>query len=962
MNHDEAEVTGGGHTAEPFRITGPDRSARGRFVGRFWELLLVDHVLSELQNGHGGVLLVTGRAGIGKTRIVAELVARAQTGSGCVSVAVEAGGAAHPGLWRQVLAELARDHPDVTGRDLSTVDALTLRTAASEITERARVPMIVVLEGIDAVDSDELSIMDDLLPDLGDVPLLLVLTATTQRDDTPTPRHPHWHGHRNTTRLDLRPLPAETVLELVEAELPGVSRETVMSIAAASDGNPGIAQELCEWTLHPREDADVSTTAWLTAALADTDDVLATLAAVGEPVVAGLIGEVLRMDRDGVVAVLEAAVATGLVVRDHEVDPRYLLSHPLIGYAARALAGPERMAVINRRIAHELADRQEESPSPVHVRIAAHLLAAGDHGPGVVRHCLDAVRWLIAERSFGAAIDFATEGLARDPDPEQESHLLMLAGRCAIKSGAYSVGLAYLERAIATTEAMADRELFARAVVEFLEATLIGQITVERRPELLVRALRGCPPGAVALRARLEAQRASMTCLDDAPGYRVIAEHAVALARESGDPEAIGFALAVRAANPIPHEVEEYARIAAETSRLPGAAAWGALPAMVYSAMATGRRETLDTAMNTAAGLPAAPGDRFIHTRHAEFAAGRAILDAEEADLVHALRRLTAEAPSIASFVAPAATGLWRAHTGRALPPAATPPALRPDLPGHITSLVTAVDYLMPAESADPVAHRRLKDLVARLPDPTRLPRDFTWSTWQAVTARVGVLLGDADRCRRAVGQLGSFLDQFVVLGTALPVGPVGWFLADPLSLLGRTEEALDANTRAERISRDLHSRGWVARCLIQRGHLLRGLDPAAAADAAAEARQAAREIGMTSLVEQTGKLLVGIRADIADPAVGPVGHRTDAREPAAGPVNEPGVAGGSAILLAAGLSLEDIDLIQYAAAGNTNAQIAKILHLSVPTIERRLTNVYRRLGVRNRAQAVSLVARGPGR
>ncbi|WP_158852662.1 helix-turn-helix transcriptional regulator [Saccharothrix deserti] len=201
-------------------------------------------------------------------------------------------------------------------------------------------------------------------------------------------------------------------------------------------------------------------------------------------------------------------------------------------------------------------------------------------------------------------------------------------------------------------------------------------------------------------------------------------------------------------------------------------------------------------------------------------------------------------------------------------------------------------------------------------------------------------------------------IDQFVVLSTALPVGPVGWFLADPLCLLGRAEEALDANSRAERVSRDLRSRSWVVRCLIQRGRLLRGQDPAAAA---AEARQAAREIGMTSLVEQAGKLLDGIRADIADPVIGPV-DRTDALEPAAGPDDEPGVADGNAILLAAGLSPEDIDIIRHAADGNTNAQIARIMHLSVPTIERRLTNVYRRLGVRNRAQAVSLVAQGQNR
>ena len=64
-----------------------------------------------------------------------------------------------------------------------------------------------------------------------------------------------------------------------------------------------------------------------------------------------------------------------------------------------------------------------------------------------------------------------------------------------------------------------------------------------------------------------------------------------------------------------------------------------------------------------------------------------------------------------------------------------------------------------------------------------------------------------------------------------------------------------------------------------------------------------------------------------------------------------------TAMLLAAGLTPEDIEALHHAAAGKTNAQIAKIMYLSVPTIERRFTHMYRRLGVRNRAQAVNLIS-----
>ena len=46
------------------------------------------------------------------------------------------------------------------------------------------------------------------------------------------------------------------------------------------------------------------------------------------------------------------------------------------------------------------------------------------------------------------------------------------------------------------------------------------------------------------------------------------------------------------------------------------------------------------------------------------------------------------------------------------------------------------------------------------------------------------------------------------------------------------------------------------------------------------------------------------------------------------------------------------------AAVGCTNQEIAKRLFLSVATVERHCTTLYRRLGVRNRAQALGILGR----
>jgi DNA-binding CsgD family transcriptional regulator len=929
----------------------------GAFVGRLPELLLVENSLAELRDGHGGLLVLTGPPGIGKTRLAAEVADRARAG-GCVTVTVGADGTAPlSGQWPVVLAELAAANPDAARDAGSAADAVALGRFARAVRERTGAPVVIVLDGLPAVDADRPSTADDWPPGLDSTPLLLVVTETTSSADAVALQWPERTGYRDAMHLALPPLPPGTVLELVERQLVGAGPDVIAAIALASGGNPGVAVELCEWTLRPRDDVDPSALPCLTAALSGCDDVLSVLAEVGKPSTVCLISKVMRTDRVRAIEVLEACRSAGFVDRDDDINPKYRLTHPLIGLAARALAAPHRLAEINRNIAQALARLVPETPSEASVSIAQHLLAAGENGPELANSCLAAARWLAGTGSFGPAIDFATRGLAEAADPEQECEFLVVAGRCAVRSGAHALGVSYLERAVAGGRALGNRELFTHAVLELLDAAPVTRATNAQRPELVAQALRSCPPGELGLRSRLEAYRAHLMYLDGAPGYRETAAHALVLAQRSGDPDAISFALAVRAANPIPHEVKEYAQVGAKMSQLPGAAALGALPAVVYAAMARGRREMLDAAATRFTALQEVVRDRLTQGRLAFLAAGRAILDAEETDLIDALRLISGEAPAVAALAVPAAAVIWRAHTGRRLALATPPPGLPSATAPHISGLVAAAERIMLAEYGDPAMQRQLTDLVERMPDPTRLPHDFAWATWQAIHARAAALIGDAERCRWAVEQIGPFVDQFVVLGLCMPVGPVGWFVAEPLWLLGRGDEALTANARAERVSRALGSRGWVVHCLIQRGRFLRRRDPVAAAVALTEAQQVAVHMGMAAPAEQAGGLLDWI--DAYTSARG-AGESEPAVSAADSSVTAPDVATASTARLA-GLSDEDVAILRHAATGKTNGEIAKIMFLSVPTIERRLTNMYRRLGVRNRAQAASLVANNAG-
>jgi DNA-binding NarL/FixJ family response regulator len=53
-------------------------------------------------------------------------------------------------------------------------------------------------------------------------------------------------------------------------------------------------------------------------------------------------------------------------------------------------------------------------------------------------------------------------------------------------------------------------------------------------------------------------------------------------------------------------------------------------------------------------------------------------------------------------------------------------------------------------------------------------------------------------------------------------------------------------------------------------------------------------------------------------------------------------------------LTAREHEVVELLATGRTNRQIADGLHLSVKTVERHLSNLYRKLGVSNRTEAVT--------
>lgn len=265
-------------------------------VGRESELAELLRHVEAAAGGKGGLVLVYGEAGVGKTRLLQEVARNAQwrglcTAWGrCYELAtppayqplVEVLGACLPALsessleplWR---AELSRLLPELaSGEDLPPslppeeerrrlLEAIAL--AFLTLTDTA--PLLVLLEDIHWMDPASLEALRYLLPRLAEAPLLVVTTVRTEElvgkaaaalsalEDTRLPHH-----------LELAPLDLAGIAELVHRAL-GLERPAPRFSArlyAETEGNPFFLIEtlwaLVEEGLLYRDEAGKWSTPW----------------------------------------------------------------------------------------------------------------------------------------------------------------------------------------------------------------------------------------------------------------------------------------------------------------------------------------------------------------------------------------------------------------------------------------------------------------------------------------------------------------------------------------------------------------------------------------------------------------------------------------------------------------------------------------------------------------------------
>ena len=558
-----------------------DAPGPGELAGRERELAELLGWRSAALAGHGGLALLTGPPGIGKTRLAEELAGQAHQDGHQVlwGRAVEDQGAPPLWMWRRILGAVGGDdawaqltgEATAPGARSDELAAARYRAAAAAVdtiiaaADAGR--LLVVLEDLHWADEASLFLLRELAAELPESRLLVLATA---RDGAGDP----WRAALG----DLARLAARRMLRLAalnEAALAaimkaaGVTMTPALSrmVYARSGGNPlyvtTLARLLAREPGYPADERALSRFVGSSAEVSGLvqsllhgldDDAAAVLAAASvlgetlDPVLVAAVGQTASE----VSAALAAAEQRGLISPLLGQPGSWQFTHALVRDGIYAGIPEDQRIWLHQRAAAALEPLARQAPGRGG-EVAAHLLLAAP-GPAALRQAAGwasaAAEAATAALAFEDAAQYLTTALAAadraGATGAERAVLLIELATAQYRAGQFADSLAHAVAAADSAEPAGRPDLVAAAALVLrgvghaaVAATLLG---------LCDRALAGgaCPDG---LRARLLAQRAAALAeLADLAAADTESASAMAAAEAAGDPVAELDAIRARVA------------------------------------------------------------------------------------------------------------------------------------------------------------------------------------------------------------------------------------------------------------------------------------------------------------------------------------------------------------------------------------------------------------------------------
>ncbi|HEX6116038.1 MAG TPA: AAA family ATPase [Solirubrobacterales bacterium] len=584
-----------------------DRLAGGVFVGRERELGELRAAADEARGGAGGLVLLVGEPGIGKTRTAEEVATYARVQGARVHWGRCHEGEGVPAYWPWAeairsyvrdadpvglawelgagAAEIARIVPELRERAGSAVepgeadehdearfrlfDAVANFLAAAA---RSR-PLMLVLDDLHWADEPSLLLLRFLARGFGDSPLLI---AGTYRDVELGRHHPlartlsELAGTERMTRVHLRGLDSAAVERYIEmstgtAPAPGLAD----AVLEQTEGNPFFVSEVVRLlAAEGRLDAGAAGGAGsalpqipqgvrevvgrrLDRLSGEANSVLAIAAAIGREFSLDVLARACEScAEERVMAALEEAAAARIVT---EAGPRrYSFEHALVRETLYSEIPATRRAAVHGRIAAAIEELHGDDRALLSALAHQYLEAAPAGEPAraaeYARRAAGQATNRLAHEDAVALLARARDVLDfdRDSGPELRMEIELELGEAQTRASLYGDARETLEDAAAIAREVGDGEALARAACDVAALSEAGSFD-RGIADLVEEALAGAGAEAGSLRSKLLSALAAEYYWEDPVGRaEPLSVEALELARRIGDDEAIASALVRR--------------------------------------------------------------------------------------------------------------------------------------------------------------------------------------------------------------------------------------------------------------------------------------------------------------------------------------------------------------------------------------------------------------------------------
>ena len=580
-------------------------AGRGIFVGRESELEELRVGLDAAIAGRGGLFLLVGEPGIGKSRLAEEVVrdGRARGARVLIGRCWEAGGAPAYWPWVQSLRMYIEQREPTTLRSELATGAAELAQIIPELRElfpnlpepsresegarfrlfdsvsrflknaAAARPLLLVLDDLHAADEPSLLLLRFLTGELSGSRILVV---GTYRDVDPTVRDPlastlaELVREQATHRIELGGLTEADVagyIELSAGRTPPA--ELVATIHGETEGNPLFVGEVVRLLAPEGRLPDIDVPALWTLGIpqgvrevigrrlrrlsADCTRVLTLAAVLGREFALDALERLTDLREDELFDVLDEALTARVLSSVPGVHDRLRFAHALIRETLYdALTTPRRVQ-LHRRAGQALEALYAQNPEPHLAELAHHAIAGSDFRDGLryARRAGDRAFGLLAYEEAARLYETALEALelSGPSDEGTRCELLLSLGEAQMRGGnTPAAKSAFLDGAEIARQLGDPRELARAAVGYGGRIVWVRAGEDERLVPLLEEALAALGDANVELRVALLSRLAGALRDEHSRDRRDrLSQEAIDLARRAENRAALARALDARA-------------------------------------------------------------------------------------------------------------------------------------------------------------------------------------------------------------------------------------------------------------------------------------------------------------------------------------------------------------------------------------------------------------------------------